>query len=190
VFETKGFLDTRIADIAAAAGISHGTFYTYFQTKEEVFRNLMAEVAEAQYKATEVPEQLPHDPEARIEYSIRHYLQSYREMAAITGVIEQVAILDEDFRKARLEIRREFRARIERGLRRLQASGLANPALPPRATAEAITSMLSNFAYVSCTLGEDYEEDEAVVALTRMWADGIGLVRATLSAPPVAPQGS
>jgi AcrR family transcriptional regulator len=37
VFAHKGFSDTKIADIAAAAGISHGLAYRYFENKEEVY---------------------------------------------------------------------------------------------------------------------------------------------------------
>jgi AcrR family transcriptional regulator len=38
VFAAKGFHETRIDDIVAAAGTSHGTFYRYFESKDQVFR--------------------------------------------------------------------------------------------------------------------------------------------------------
>src|SRR5271154_1135621 len=44
VFEDNGFLEARISDIAERAGLSHGSFYHYFESKEEVF----LEVAVAQ----------------------------------------------------------------------------------------------------------------------------------------------
>src|SRR2546423_15357540 len=44
VFERDGFLTARISDIAATAGLSQGSFYHYFDSKEQVFR----EVADAQ----------------------------------------------------------------------------------------------------------------------------------------------
>ncbi|MBC3191105.1 TetR/AcrR family transcriptional regulator [Pseudonocardia sp. C8] len=175
VFEEKGFLDTRIADIAAAAEMSHGTFYTYFQTKDEVFREIIADVAEGQFEATKVPEDFSADPAERIAYTIREYLRTYQKTARLSGVIQQVAVLDEDFRRARLEVRRAFRDRIERGIRRMQSEGIADETLVPKVAAEAITSMLSNFAYTTLTLGEPYDEDEAVATLTRMWTNGIGL---------------
>ena len=43
-FEETGFLETRISDIAKRAGMSHGSFYHYFDSKEQIFR----EVATAQ----------------------------------------------------------------------------------------------------------------------------------------------
>ena len=46
IFERDGFLDARISDIAEKAGLSHGSFYHYFESKEEVFREVVAEVDE------------------------------------------------------------------------------------------------------------------------------------------------
>src|SRR5579862_4746313 len=40
VFEDRGFLEARISDIAGRAGLSHGAFYHYFDSKEQVFREL------------------------------------------------------------------------------------------------------------------------------------------------------
>src|ERR1700692_863228 len=50
VFERDGFLEARISDIAERAGLSHGSFYHYFESKEEVFREV-AEAVEGQLSA-------------------------------------------------------------------------------------------------------------------------------------------
>jgi AcrR family transcriptional regulator len=42
VFERDGFLEARIVDICAEAGIATGSFYTYFKTKEDAFAAVMA----------------------------------------------------------------------------------------------------------------------------------------------------
>jgi AcrR family transcriptional regulator len=41
VFARKGLADTKIADIAAAAGVSHGLAYRYFASKDDVFAALV-----------------------------------------------------------------------------------------------------------------------------------------------------
>ena len=46
VFERDGFLDARITDITATAGVAAGSFYTYFTSKEDVFAAVMEEVDE------------------------------------------------------------------------------------------------------------------------------------------------
>lgn len=42
VFARKGFHDTTIADIARQAGLSYGSVYWYFESKDELFHALMA----------------------------------------------------------------------------------------------------------------------------------------------------
>src|ERR1700755_1673758 len=47
IFEEHGFLEARISDISERAGHSHGPFYYYFQSKEEVFREVAATIDDA-----------------------------------------------------------------------------------------------------------------------------------------------
>lgn len=175
VLERDGYLNARVADIVAEAGVGHGTFYTYFGSKEEIFDGLIRGVIQEMYDAATVPINVGRDPVERIEVANRRYLQSYRKNAAIVGVLEQVAMFNPHFRDLRRAIRHVFQERAERGLRRLQAEGLADPALSPRCAAEALTSMVSNFAYMWLVLGVEFDEEEAVSTLTTIWARGIGL---------------
>jgi AcrR family transcriptional regulator len=46
VFERDGFLDARIADIASAAGVATGSFYTYFNSKEDAFAAVIDELSD------------------------------------------------------------------------------------------------------------------------------------------------
>jgi len=43
MFQQKGFQLTRVSDIVSSAGVSQGTFYNYFKSKEEIFRNICNE---------------------------------------------------------------------------------------------------------------------------------------------------
>jgi TetR/AcrR family transcriptional regulator, fatty acid metabolism regulator protein len=55
VFARKGYWNSRVSDIARAAGIAAGTIYLYFETKEDilitVFRDKMAEFVSALWRA-------------------------------------------------------------------------------------------------------------------------------------------
>jgi AcrR family transcriptional regulator len=46
VFEKRGYHAARVDDIVKVAKTSHGTFYLYFANKEDLFRALVADVAE------------------------------------------------------------------------------------------------------------------------------------------------
>lgn len=49
-FEAKGFGETSIADIMKAAGLGVGTFYNYFESKEEVLLQLLQDIANKLYQ--------------------------------------------------------------------------------------------------------------------------------------------
>ena len=118
VFEESGFLDARISDIAERAGLSHGSFYHYFDSKEQTFR----EVAEAHEAALTAPDDDGNstDGAAPTEYerilrANRRYLQRYRDNGKIMGVIEEVSRYDTFVNDARMRRQKHFADRAERG---------------------------------------------------------------------------
>src|SRR5438552_14135727 len=62
VFATKGYYATRVDDIVKVARTSHGTFYLYFSNKEDLFRALAGEVADAMRALAESLGPLEADP--------------------------------------------------------------------------------------------------------------------------------
>ena len=64
-FEERGYAGTRMADIARAAGVSHGTTYTWFADKEAVLRAIVDEMLAEVYAALALSDDLP-DPEQRM----------------------------------------------------------------------------------------------------------------------------
>lgn len=46
LFRTKGFTETTIEEITGTAGVARGTFYNYFQTKEDLALELLYETVE------------------------------------------------------------------------------------------------------------------------------------------------
>lgn len=51
LFGQRGFHDTSIVDVTRGAGVGHGTFYLYFNGKEEIFRELVRRLSH-QLRAT------------------------------------------------------------------------------------------------------------------------------------------
>jgi AcrR family transcriptional regulator len=177
VFEDTGFLEARISDIAERAGLSHGSFYHYFESKEQIFR----EVALAQEALLTAPSD-HKDPGAdrteleRITEANRRYLQRYRDNGKIMGVIEEVSRFDSFVNEARLKRQRHFAERAENTIRRLQDSGLADPSIDPAFASFALGSMVGRFAELWLVEGwGDFEFDTAVEQISRLWANAIGL---------------
>ena len=151
VFERDGYLEARVTDIAERAGVSHGSFYHYFESKEEIFR----EVAEAQQErlsARSVADSglldtLSHAPmRHRIRESSRAYLEGYRDEARIMGVIEQVSRYDEEVSAARFARETHYTRQTEVAIGHLQQQGLADPGLDPALAASALSAMVTRFA--------------------------------------------
>ena len=63
IFERDGFLEARITDIAQRAGVSHGSYYHYFESKEQLFREV-AELQEARLTAPSDDPRLSNAPGA------------------------------------------------------------------------------------------------------------------------------
>lgn len=186
VFEESGFKDARIADITVRAGTSYGSFYTYFDSKEAIFRDVVHEVTGQMFHASRPAGGATDDPVARIEAGNRAYLQAYGRNARIMAVIEEVSPYDPYFRNLMLEIRSMFVQRNEQALRRLQEQGLADRKLDPAVAASALGGMVEKFAHVWLLMGEPHEEASVIETLTRLWAQGIGLTMPD-EAPTPAP---
>ncbi|WP_167761155.1 TetR/AcrR family transcriptional regulator [Geodermatophilus sp. DF01_2] len=178
LFEERGFADVRIDHVAERAGVSHGTFYTWFDSKESLLRAIVAVVVEDIFAASAVGSRLPADAAyARIEAANRLYLTAVTRHARILRVLDSLADTREEFRRLRVDVRESFVQRGMEGLVRLQEEGLADPALPPRPTASALGAMVESFAHLWQDPVEDLDEDAAVAVLTRLWAGAIGLPR-------------
>jgi AcrR family transcriptional regulator len=182
VFEEEGFLKARIGDISQRAGLSHGSFYNYFESKEQIFR----EVADTQERLLTLPaaEARPAEtrrrggvsPRERIREANRLYLERYRQEARLMGVIEQVSRYDDHVNAGRMARMKLFAERAERNIKRLQKDGLVDKDLDPSIAATALGAMVARFAELWLVQGyADYDFDEAVEQLTALWCNALGL---------------
>ena len=178
VFEEAGFLEARISDIADRASLSHGSFYHYFDSKEQIFREV-AEEQEARLTAPDnvrAPDDVAPSEYERIQRATRLYLQRYRDNGAIMGVIEEVSRYDSFVNEARMNRQKHFAERAEGSIRRLQGQGNADPEIDPEIASVALGSMVGRFAELWLVEGwGKYDFDTAAEQLTKLWANAIGL---------------
>ena len=180
IFEEAGFLEARIADIADRAGMSHGSFYHYFESKEQIFREV-ADAQEALLTAPGGPEDRPAESTApteleRIRRANRRYLERYRTNGKIMGVIEEVSRYDDYVNDARMRRQRHFAERADHSIRRLQELGVVDAEIDPELAAFALGSMIGRFAELWLVEGwAEFDFDHAVDQVTRLWANAIGL---------------
>ena len=176
VFERDGFYQSRVADICEQAGISQPSFYTYFHTKEEIFREVVASVDTELLKR---PESGPDDgPIERLRAANRRFLEFYRDNAAILSVIDQVNAFDQELRADRFaESQQGFARAIKRRIRFYQDEGFADPRVDPGFAAVALGNMVFGTASEMFLRRETTQADldRAVDQLTLLWANAVGL---------------
>ncbi|WP_419150850.1 TetR/AcrR family transcriptional regulator [Nocardia vinacea] len=178
VFESDGFLDARISDISKAAGVASGSFYTYFDSKEEIFAAVVEQVREEMLH--------PHirervgidDPRELIAAANREYLLSYRRNARLMAVLEQVSKIDEKFRVLRFERALAFVERNAEMIRNLQDRGLVDAELDAEVTSLALSSMVSRMAYFVFVEGRKVSFEKLVKTLNQLWFNALQLKEA------------
>ncbi|UQE74850.1 TetR/AcrR family transcriptional regulator [Gordonia sp. PP30] len=175
VFERDGFQNSRLTDITAEASCSTGTFYTYFQSKEEIL-DAVFEMAHEDMLHPGFPHvDADDDPVVVLEAANRAYFEAYRRNAKLRLVLEQVSGISPEFRDKRRARGRVFAERNARQIERLQERGLADPDVDPDRAARALSGMVSRMAYNAFALGDEAEIDELVETATLLWANAIKL---------------
>jgi AcrR family transcriptional regulator len=187
IFEENGFLDARISDIAERAAVSHGSFYHYFDSKEQIFHEVVEDL-----------EQRLSDPmydvvfraapgttaRERLFTAIHRHFERYREEARIMGVIEQASRYDAHVAGMRVARRQQYRDDVATSIRHLQRRGMADPSLDPAIAAAALGAMTERFTEallversVDCTI------EEAASTLTALYVNTLQMGDAA-DAPP------
>jgi AcrR family transcriptional regulator len=174
VFERDGFHEARVTDISREAGVSHGTFYTYFETKLDVFREVTRRLQQSYSMARD---RMPPatTPRERIARANRAYYDSYRCNARMMLILEQVATTNDEFRELRRQLREENNIRAARAIQRWQEEGLVDPTLDARYVASALGSMVDRSLYTWIVLGEPFDEEKGLETLDELCARALGL---------------
>jgi len=175
VFDERGFLDARTTDIADAAGVAHGSFYTYFRDKEDALAAVLAEAQQELLRPQAGGVAAEGDPVAAIRAGHRAYLMAYRRNARLMAAMEQAALVSERVRQVRIERARAFARRNARAISRWQEAGLADRSLDPLQAAHALDAMASRLAEMVFVHGQRMSLDDLVELLTRMWAGALGI---------------
>ena len=102
VFADRGFHNTRVDDLVAAAGVSHGAFYRYFKNKDELARILTVRavqtVGEAVLEIPEVSTLEGPSGRSRLRRWLRRYHAAHATEAAMLRVWVDAAVQDRAIR--------------------------------------------------------------------------------------------
>lgn len=173
VFESVGFLDARVEQIAQEAGVAYGTFYRYFESKEDAFRELSSRLFTEMHSRE--PWAVDLTPTQRLIASNHAYYQAYRRNAKMLAIVEQVATFNEEFRALRHEHRGQLIDRTAGAIRHWQSEGLVRRSLEPVMAARAMSAMVDHTLYLWLVQGDSADEEALLSTLDQMCLGALGL---------------
>ena len=144
LFAERGYAATTAPDIAEAAGVSVGTFYSYFRDKRQILLALIAGTAQAMRALDLAKASLRPNPRSAIKdlfasvlpYDERHY-QLQRAWTSMGGKEAEVAAYG-------LQVQRWLYHQVLLLTRRVVADGMAWPDLDVERTAWTITVLVDH----------------------------------------------
>jgi len=86
VFIANGFLGTRMADIAAEAGLATGTLYNYFDSKEAIFSEMFTQAGDEFFAELDSARAALDSPVQRSRAHLVHTVRFIRERQSLYGV--------------------------------------------------------------------------------------------------------
>jgi TetR/AcrR family transcriptional regulator, mexJK operon transcriptional repressor len=165
MFVARGYAATTSDEIAAAAGVSVGTFYNYFRNKRQVLVTLVLERLEGIFTNLQL---------ARMDFtSGNHYESVRRAVSAVLSGTEtglrrvwlELMTHDPELVPYQQAIRRHVLEQLEHNLGQAAAHGDTWPDLDVEATALAIFSLLDT---LSLRRDESIDEERLIATLTNM----------------------
>lgn len=127
VFARKGYRNASVSDIIEAAGIARGTFYLYFQSKEEIFLALIDLWFEALSRRLQESEATPWVTEEFLSWRCRdlrewfEFFHARRELALLA--FREAEAIDPRFQSRLEELLRRCDAMRAQRIREVQAAG-------------------------------------------------------------------
>jgi AcrR family transcriptional regulator len=168
-FGERGFHDAAITGITARAGVALGTFYTYFESKEELFRALVRDMShQVRAHVAEAVASAPDRLEAE-RLGLAAYIAFVRKHPELYRIIEEAQFVAED---AYREHYLTFAQGYTRGLAAARGRGeLADGPDEPRAWALIGMSVFLGMRYGLWK--EDLSPEEVADGAVAMVSDGL-----------------
>jgi len=167
-FADLGWQATRVKDIVERAGVSHGTFYTYYESKAAILDHLVRS-SQADFVALAEEPWEADDVRGALERVIGGFLDLYQRDAVLMRTWLQAARDEAAFGHLYDELRGRFVGRITEHIAAAAAAS-GRPGIPPaRTVASALAAMVEHFAYCWAVLGEPHDRDDALATLTLVW---------------------
>jgi AcrR family transcriptional regulator len=160
VLPARGYHDARVDDIVEAAGVSHGSFYRYFENKDDFFR-VLAE--EASTRMVELLDAFPIDaPEPELRAWLDEWFTTYESNGGVISTWQEMQTAGEDLVSFGQEVAATVLARL---MAVLDQRGFGDPLID----ALALLAVVERVPYSVFTLRFRTRDDaiDAMVTILR-----------------------
>ncbi|WP_238846701.1 TetR/AcrR family transcriptional regulator [Nocardia arthritidis] len=173
LFAERGYLNTKITDITAAAGRAAGSFYNHFASKEQLLRELLNDVAADEDRHVETGEHNPDftDP-AAVRFHVEVFWRSSRKHWPVYRSVQQAALVDDEFARQAWQFGKQQRDDIIDHLDAFDERGLKLPARPDASLAMMFLLVTGLLQAVEDGAVE-MSDEQAIDALTRFVYRGL-----------------
>jgi AcrR family transcriptional regulator len=176
VFVRDGYHETKMADVAAETGVSVGTLYNYFESKELVFASII-ERGQAELDARVDTASTADDPLERVRDVVRTGFGFIEERGALFTVFMQIGLRSE------ADIKRVAGDHAEQGYQRFlgvlqgameQAAeqGRVRADMTPAALAGALAGMSNGFIFAWLRSGRKESLTDRADDLLKLFLEG------------------
>jgi len=143
VFAERGYHAARVDDVVKAAATSHGTFYLYFASKEDLFQALAVDAAEAMVALARTLPDLSDDERGRaaLEEWVDRFADLYAHYSAVIRTWTEAEIVDTEVGRIGGDLVAEFSRELARRLE------TAAPDVDARLAAAALVAMIERSLY-------------------------------------------
>jgi AcrR family transcriptional regulator len=168
VFAARGYAAARVEDIVAEAGVSHGTFYTYFENKAAALDALI-DVTEGQLQAVvDEPWEGP-DVLGTIAAVIDRFVEVFADHADVVRAWLEASAHEQHFRDRLRDVRQGYVDRVAENLE----PALAGTAHDPSVAAAALVAMVEGYATQGMTTDDPAQRASVVATLSSIWFGGL-----------------
>ena len=174
VFRERSYPETRVDDITAEAGTSHGAFYLYFSNKAEVLEALAIETAERMYDLADRLEGIEMGEAGYVQLCswMEGFIDAYADNSPVVVAWMSARPQDERFDRLGREVLAKFAGRIAGTIRDSMSEGSRHP-IHAGIAATALVAMLERFCYYWLVRGADLKRSDVVETLAAIWHQGI-----------------
>lgn len=168
-FAELGWQATRVEDIVRRAGVSHGTFYTYYENKAAVLDDLVRS-SQAEFVSLAAAPWEADNVRGALERVIGGFLDQYAADRVVMRTWLQAGRDEPSFATLYVQSRALFVQRVAQQLDAVVVASGRTGAPPAGTVASALVAMVEHFAYCWLVLGEPHDRQDAVEALVLVWS--------------------